>query len=191
MHSRQRYQHGCLTRKERIRGENVWEFRYYETTPEGHRYPCRSKSSCAASSSTCCRAVLCASATSDFLLTGGEQNSLHSVLGCSSNPIRQQRAPPRRCCPCTRCGNVRFTAKPCKLSSASPPCNFSSDLRLISADAPHESTSPASNLARASAHTLVLCLPFVRMQYGGAIQTLRCAAPRPFSLRPATKTQAL
>ena len=76
------------------------------------------------------------------------------------------------------------------MSSASPPRNFSSDLRLISAGAPHESTSPASNLARASARTLVLCLALVRMQYGGAIQTLRCAAPRSFSLRPATQTQA-
>ena len=87
--------------------------------------------------------------------------------------------------------NVRFAAEPCKLSSASPSCNFSSDLRLILAGTPHESTSPASNLARASARTLVLCLAFVRMQYGRAIQTLRSAAPRPFSLRPATETQAL
>jgi integrase len=37
MHLRQRYQYGCLTKKERIRGEQVWEFRYYETTTEGHR----------------------------------------------------------------------------------------------------------------------------------------------------------
>ncbi len=37
MHSRQRYQHGCLTRKRRARGEHVWEFRYYETTSEGQR----------------------------------------------------------------------------------------------------------------------------------------------------------
>src|SRR5207245_9988029 len=62
MHSRQRYQHGCLTRKERIRGENVWEFRYDETTPESHRYPCRSTSSCAASSSTCRGTALSTSA---------------------------------------------------------------------------------------------------------------------------------
>jgi hypothetical protein len=123
--------------------------------------------------------------------TGGEQNFFHSVSACSSDPIRQQRAPPPRRCPFTRCGNVRFAAEPCKLSSASPPRNFSSDLRLISAGTPHESTSPASNLARASARTLVLCLALVGMQYGGAIQTLRCAAPRSFSLRPATETQAL
>ena len=77
------------------------------------------------------------------------------------------------------------------MSSASPPRDFSSDLRLISAGAPHESTSPPSNLARASARTLVLCLAFLRMQYGGAIQTLRCTAPRPFSLRHVTETQAL
>ena len=78
-----------------------------------------------------------------------------------------------------------------ELSSASPPPNSSSDLRLISSGAPHESTSPASNLARASARTLVLCLALVTMQYGGAIQTLRCAAPRSFSLRPSTETPAL
>ena len=56
--------------------------------------------------------------------------------------------------------------------------------------APHESTSPASNLAPAPARTLVLCLAFVGTQYGGAIQTLRCAAPPSFSLRSATETQA-
>jgi hypothetical protein len=49
------------------------------------------------------------------------------------------------------------------LSSASPPRNFSPDPRLISAGAPLESTSPASNLAPASARTLVLCFAFVRM----------------------------
>ena len=38
-----------------------------------------------------------------------------------------------------------------------------SDLRLISSGAPHESASPASHLARASARTLVLCLAFLRM----------------------------
>jgi integrase len=37
MHLRQRYQHGCLSRKKRARGEDVWEFRYYETTTEGQR----------------------------------------------------------------------------------------------------------------------------------------------------------
>jgi integrase len=37
MCSRQRYQQGCLTRKKRLRGEDVWEFRYYETTTKGQR----------------------------------------------------------------------------------------------------------------------------------------------------------
>ena len=78
------------------------------------------------------------------------------LLQQSDQPAAGTTSPPR--CPFTRCGNVRFAAEPCKLSSASPPRNFSSDLRLISAGAPHESTSPASNLARASARTLVLCL---------------------------------
>ena len=66
---------------------------------------------------------------------------------------------------------VRSAAEPCMLSSASPPPNSSCDLRLISSGAPLESTSPASNLTRASARTLVLRLAFVRMQYGGALQT--------------------
>ena len=99
--------------------------------------------------------------------------------------------PRRRRCPSPRCGDVRFAAEPCKLSNDSPPRNSSSGLHLIAAGAPLESTFPDSNLAPASARTLVLCLAFVRMQYGGAIQTLPCAAPRSFSLRPATETQAL
>src|SRR5580692_11109653 len=147
-------------------------------------------SSCVASCCTFCRAVLCASATSDFLLTGGEQNFFRSVPGCSSNPIRQQRASPRRCCPFTRCGNVRFAPEPCRLSSASLPHNFSCDLRLISTGVPHESTSPASNLARASVRTLVLCLALFRVQYGRVLQTLGRADPRPFSLPRATETKA-
>ena len=74
------------------------------------------------------------------------------LLQPSDQPAADATSPPR--CPFTRCGNVRFAAEPCRLSSASPPRNSSSDLRLISAGAPHESTSPASNLARASARTL-------------------------------------
>jgi hypothetical protein len=95
----------------------------------------------------------------------------------SSHPISQQQTTPRPGCPFIRCGHVRFAAEPCMWSSGSPPPNSSSDLRLISASAPHESTSPASNLSRASARTLVLCLAFRRMQYGCALQTLRHAAP--------------
>src|SRR2546425_881235 len=37
MHLRQRYQYGCLTRKKRTRGEDVWEFRYYEMTSTGQQ----------------------------------------------------------------------------------------------------------------------------------------------------------
>jgi integrase len=37
MNSRQRYQNGSLTKKTRVRGDDVWEFRYYETTTEGQR----------------------------------------------------------------------------------------------------------------------------------------------------------
>lgn len=37
MSTRHRYQYGCLTRRKRIRMEDVWQFRYYETTPDGRR----------------------------------------------------------------------------------------------------------------------------------------------------------
>ena len=86
---------------------------------------------------------------------------------------------------CPACGGTMRVVE--RLSAARNSC---SALHLLSAGAPHEYTSPASNLARASARTLVLCFALVRMQYGGAIQTLRCAAPCSFSLRPATETQA-
>jgi hypothetical protein len=148
-------------------------------------------SSCAASCSTCSHAASCASATSDFSLTAGERSFFHSVSDCSSHSISQWQTPPRRPrSPLTHPGPVRSAAERCRLSSASPPRNFSSDLRLISAGAPHESTSPASNLARASARTLVLCLAFLRVQYGCALGTLQHADARPFSLPPATETKA-
>ena len=35
--TRHRYQYGSLTRRKRIRTEDVWQFRYYETSPEGQR----------------------------------------------------------------------------------------------------------------------------------------------------------
>jgi integrase len=37
MSTRHRYQYGCLTRRKRIRTEDVWQFRFYETTLEGRR----------------------------------------------------------------------------------------------------------------------------------------------------------
>ena len=53
-------------------------------------------------------------------------------------PTRQSRSP------LTHHRTVRSAAEPCRLSSVSPPRNSYSDLRLISAGARHESTSPAS-----------------------------------------------
>jgi integrase len=35
---RHRYQYGSLTKKNNRLSEDVWQFRFYETTPEGHRY---------------------------------------------------------------------------------------------------------------------------------------------------------
>ena len=147
-------------------------------------------SSCAASCSTCCHAASCVFATSDFLPTDGEQNFFHSVSDCSSNPISQQLLLPcRPRYPRTRCGTVRSAAEPCRWSSASSLRNSSSDLRLISAGAQHESTSPTSNLPRAPARTLVLRLAFPKMQYRCALPTFRCGAPRPFSRRSPTETE--
>ena len=37
MSTRASYQFGCLTRRKRIRTEDVWQFRFYETTEEGRR----------------------------------------------------------------------------------------------------------------------------------------------------------
>ena len=37
MNTRHKYQHGSLARRKRIRTEDVWEYRYYETTPQGQR----------------------------------------------------------------------------------------------------------------------------------------------------------
>ncbi len=33
----QRYQYGCLTRMRRVRNEDIWQFRYYETAEKGQR----------------------------------------------------------------------------------------------------------------------------------------------------------
>jgi hypothetical protein len=34
---RRRYQYGCLTRKRHTVSEDVWQFRFYETLPDGRR----------------------------------------------------------------------------------------------------------------------------------------------------------
>jgi hypothetical protein len=34
---RRRYQYGCLTRKHHSVSEDVWQFRFYETLPDGRR----------------------------------------------------------------------------------------------------------------------------------------------------------
>jgi hypothetical protein len=36
--TRRRYQNGSLTKKSNRFSEDVWQFRFYETTPEGRRY---------------------------------------------------------------------------------------------------------------------------------------------------------
>jgi integrase len=49
--------------------------------------------------------------------------------GCAPHPRRRRTDTERMNRP--RCGNVRFAAEPCRLSSASPRSNSCSDLRLI------------------------------------------------------------
>lgn len=38
MNKRHRYQYGSLRRRKRIQSKDVWQFRYYETSPEGRRW---------------------------------------------------------------------------------------------------------------------------------------------------------
>jgi hypothetical protein len=35
---RRRFQYGCLTKRSHRLSEDVWQFRFYETTAEGQRY---------------------------------------------------------------------------------------------------------------------------------------------------------
>ena len=65
MHSRKRYQHGCLTKKKRARGEHVWEFRYYETTTEGQRRR---------------RSEIVGSVAQRALANGCQQETFHTML---------------------------------------------------------------------------------------------------------------
>ena len=55
MNTSHRYQYGSLTRRKRIRTEDVWQFRYYETSPEGQR---RRRSKIIGMLSTVCPRVL-------------------------------------------------------------------------------------------------------------------------------------
>ena len=67
-----------------------------------------------------------------FLANRRRARYCHSASACSSHPISQQQAPPRRPrCPFPRSGTVHFAAEPCTLSSGSPRPNSFSDLRLI------------------------------------------------------------
>jgi len=83
------------------------------------------------------------------------------------------------------CTKMLFALESCR----PPHSDHSIPLRLIPAGAQHEVTSPASNLARAPARTLVLCLVFLRRHYWCALPTLRRAAPRPFSLPSPMETE--
>ena len=83
------------------------------------------------------------------------------------------------------CTKMLFALESCR----PPHSDHSIPLRLIPAGAQHEVTSPASNLARAPARTLVLCLVFLGRHYWCALPTLRRAAPRPFSLPSPMETE--
>jgi hypothetical protein len=66
MNTRHRYQYGSLTRRKRIQTEDVWQFRYYETTPEGQR--CRRSR------------ISYLKGNVSFLLHGSVDPSRHSVV---------------------------------------------------------------------------------------------------------------
>ena len=115
---------------------------------------------CVAFCSTSCQTASCASATSAFSRTGDERSFFHSVSGYSNKHRHRQHHPPLRPRLPAQYQSVLAAAEPCMWSSASLLRNSSSDLHLIPAGAQHESTSPASNLPRASAHTGFLCAFF-------------------------------
>ena len=138
-------------------------------------------SSSAGFCSICCRAALCASATSASLPTGGERSLSLSASSCWAH-IRLQHQPPhlpqaRH----TRTGTVLFVAEPCRLWNVSPRLNCFSDLRLLAPGAKHEATSPASNHARAAAHILVVCLIWLRISPRLSMHPLPGVSP-PFCL---------
>ena len=99
-------------------------------------------SSYAAFCSICCRAALCAFATSASLRTGGEPSFFHCVFNSSNHQItRKGRQPRQRKLRCTRIGTVLSAAEPCWWLNASPPLNCFSDLHPVPAGAQHEPTS--------------------------------------------------
>jgi hypothetical protein len=139
-------------------------------------------SSCAGFCSTCCRAALCASATSAFLPTGNEQYSCHSVFDCWAQigpHARLLHQPlPRR----THAGTVLSVAELCRSLNVSVPLNFSSDLHPTPAGGQHETTRPASNHSRAPARTLVVCLICFRVSSRSPLHAPAVACPPRFSV---------
>ena len=114
---------------------------------------------CAASYSICCRPASCASATSDSLPTATALLCCRCACDCSADhrktQLRQQHRPPIGP---THSGTAQAAVEPCASSNGSPPRNSCSALRLNQTDAPHETPSPSSAFARASAHTQIPCL---------------------------------
>lgn len=129
-------------------------------------------SSCAAFSSTCCRAALCASATSAFSPIGDGPSFCHYVSDCcgQSRPQRQPLHPWHA--HYIRTGTVLSVAEPCRLWNDSPPLNSFSDPPLTPSGAQHETTSPASNRQRATAPTVVVSLLHLRISSAPPLHTL-------------------
>jgi hypothetical protein len=123
-----------------------------------------SKSSCAASCSTCCRPVSSASATSASSPTATVLHSCRSASNCWAAQRRQllQRLhrPPTRFTPS---GTVRSAAAPSASSNGSPPPNSCYAHHPNQTGALHEPLFPSSASARAPARTQIPCLNWQKL----------------------------
>ena len=115
-------------------------------------------SSCAASCSTCCRPVSCASATSGSSPTATALRACLCAFGFSAAQrrwlLRQHHRPSIGL---TRSGTARSAAQPCASSNGSPLRNSCFALHLNQISAQHEDLSTPSASARASARLRILC----------------------------------
>ena len=148
-------------------------------------------SSYGASCSTCFPAASFAFATSASSPIASERRFFHSVSVYFSNQHGHKHESLRRPRPPLSCSaSVLSAAESCVLSSGFPPRNFSSDLRPIPSAGQHDSTSPASNLIRVPARTLVLRLALLQTRTPSSVQALRCTSPWRLPLRESSKTAA-
>jgi hypothetical protein len=118
-------------------------------------------SSCGTSSSTCCPAASCASATSASSPTGDAPRYCLAASSCSQVPWIPPREPhPLPWTILTRpcSGSVLSAEAPCTSPNGSPQLNCCYDLHPSLTYVPHEPATPASTSSRALACTVPLRL---------------------------------